>query len=112
MRLTHEEIRLIAFVVLGLFVGATVEHWRDIQRAKAEPPARLDGPRKPVGTRIGGSPVDSGRRSTGREKRPKLFLAARLHLATFRAPPSGGTEKVSDRRDTVFGKVENNQISR
>ena len=68
MRLTHDEIRLIAFVVLGLLVGVTVKHWRDIKRAKAEQPAQLDGPRKPMGTRIGGLPVNSDSRSTEREK--------------------------------------------
>ena len=96
----------------GVQTCALPIYYRDIQRANAAPSAQVNGSRKPTGTRIGGSPVDSGSRSTGREKRPKLFLAARLHLDTFRAPPSGGTEKVSDRRDAIFGKVENNQISR
>ncbi len=68
MRLTVDEIKLIAFIVLGLLVGATVKHYRDTQRANAEPPAQVDGPRKPMGTRIGGSPVDSENRSAGREK--------------------------------------------
>ena len=40
MRLTVDEIKLIAFVVLGLLVGATTKHYRDVQRAKAEPPAQ------------------------------------------------------------------------
>ena len=40
MRLTVDEIKLIAFIVLGLLVGATVKHWRDIQRANAAPPAQ------------------------------------------------------------------------
>ena len=40
MRLTVDEIKLIAFVVLGLLVGATVKHHRDIQRANAERPAQ------------------------------------------------------------------------
>ena len=68
MRLTVDEIKLIAFIVLGLLVGATVKHYRDIQRANAEPPAQVDGSRKPMGTRIGGPRVDSERRSTEREK--------------------------------------------
>ena len=40
MRLTFDEIRLIAFVVLGLLVGASVKHWRDVQRARAVPPVQ------------------------------------------------------------------------
>ena len=38
MRLTTDEIRLIAFVIMGLLIGATVKHWRDVQRAIAAPP--------------------------------------------------------------------------
>ena len=40
MRLTIDEIRLIAFIVMGLLVGATVKHWREIQRANAATPER------------------------------------------------------------------------
>lgn len=40
MRLTTDEIRLIAFVILGLLIGATVKHWRDVQRARAAPPSQ------------------------------------------------------------------------
>ena len=40
MRLTFDEIRLIAFVVLGLLVGATVKHWRDVHRVLPPPPAQ------------------------------------------------------------------------
>ena len=39
MRMTYDEIRLAAFIVLGLLVGATVKHWRDVQRALKEPAA-------------------------------------------------------------------------
>ena len=68
MRLTVDEIKLIAFVVLGLLVGATVKHYRDIQRANAAPSAQVNGSRKPTGTRIGGSSVNSDTRPIEREK--------------------------------------------
>ena len=48
MRLTVDEIKLIAFIVLGLLVGATVKHYRDIQRANAAPPAQ-HSPAPPAG---------------------------------------------------------------
>ena len=37
MRMTVDEIRLVAFIILGLLVGATVKHWRDVQRALSNP---------------------------------------------------------------------------
>ena len=32
MRITADEIRLIAFVICALLIGSTVKHWRDIHR--------------------------------------------------------------------------------
>ena len=54
MRMTIDEIRLVAFIVLGLLVGATVKHWRDVQRALKAPAAQqlsapADGTKEPSG---------------------------------------------------------------
>ena len=56
MRMTIDEIRLVAFIVLGLLVGATVKHWRDVQRALNAPAAQqssapADGAKEPSGLR-------------------------------------------------------------
>ena len=32
MRMTTDEIRLVAFVLIALVVGSAVSHWRKIQR--------------------------------------------------------------------------------
>ena len=40
MRVTPDEIRLVAFVLIALIVGATVSHWRQTQRnQRSERPA-------------------------------------------------------------------------
>jgi hypothetical protein len=38
MRMTFDEIRLVAFIVLGLLVGAIVKQWREAQRVDALTP--------------------------------------------------------------------------
>ena len=40
MRMTIDEIKLVAFIVLGLLVGATVKHYRDEQRRLKDLPAQ------------------------------------------------------------------------
>ncbi len=40
MRMTVDEIKLVAFIVLGLLVGATVKHYRDEQRRLKDLPAQ------------------------------------------------------------------------
>lgn len=48
VRITPDEVRLIAFIIGALLVGACVKHWRDIQR---EPPAQSVFPAPAVPTR-------------------------------------------------------------
>ena len=48
MRITADEIRLLTFVIVALLVGATVRHWRQIQRASLHSQIENGAPTTPV----------------------------------------------------------------